>query len=92
MASITDHYTSAEAAVAAIAAGCDMVLHCNHPEEADEILAGLEWSRTPAFDERLARLLPDEAESVLSMEALRAEPRWQRAEELLADIEGFRAA
>jgi len=26
------------------------------------------------------------------MEALRAEPRWQRAEELLADIEGFRAA
>ena len=26
MASITDHYTSAEAAVAAIAAGCDMVL------------------------------------------------------------------
>ena len=76
----------------ALAAGCDMVLHCNHPEEADEILAGLEWSRTPAFDERLARLLPDEAESVLSMEALRAEPRWQRAEELLADIEGFRAA
>ena len=76
----------------ALAAGCDMVLHCNHPEEADEMLAGLEWSRTPAFDERLARLLPDEAESVLSMEALRAEPRWQRAEELLADIEGFRAA
>ena len=76
----------------ALAAGCDMVLHCNHPEEADEILAGLEWSRTPAFDERLARLLPDEAESVLSMEALRAEPRWQRAEELLADIEGFGAA
>jgi len=76
----------------ALAAGCDMVLHCNHPEEADEILAGLEWSRTPAFDERLARLLPDETESVLSMEALRAEPRWQRAEELLADIEGFRAA
>ena len=76
----------------ALAAGCDMVLHCNHPEEADEILAGLEWSRTPAFDERLARLLPDEAESVLSMEALRAEPRWQRAEQLLADIEGFRAA
>lgn len=76
----------------ALAAGCDMVLHCNHPEEADEILAGLEWGRTPAFDERLARLLPDEAESVLSMEALRAEPRWQRAEQLLADIEGFRAA
>mgnify|MGYP002331356417 CR=1 FL=1 len=38
MASITDHYTSAEAAVAAIAAGCDMVLM---PEDLQEAFDGL---------------------------------------------------
>ena len=61
----------------------------------DVLRLGVTWDRPTLcarIDERLARLLPDEAESVLSMEALRAEPRWQRAEELLADIEGFRAA
>ena len=38
MASITDHYSSAEAAVAAIAAGCDMVLM---PENLQEAFDGL---------------------------------------------------
>ena len=38
MASITDHYTSAEAAVATIAAGCDMVLM---PEDLQEAFDGL---------------------------------------------------
>ncbi len=42
----------------ALDAGCDMILHCNHPEELDEILEGLEWRRPAAFSERLARLIP----------------------------------
>lgn len=41
---------------AALAAGCDMVLVCNRPELADELLARLEWSEPEGFQERLAAL------------------------------------
>ncbi len=43
---------------AAFAAGCDMVLVCNQPDLADQLLAGLRWRRTRAFDQRLAGLRP----------------------------------
>lgn len=42
----------------ALAAGCDMVLVCNAPEQADELLAGLHWERSPQFERRFARLKP----------------------------------
>jgi beta-N-acetylhexosaminidase len=41
---------------AAISAGCDMVLVCNRPELADELLDGLSWSANPAREERLAQM------------------------------------
>ena len=62
----------------ALGAGCDMVLHCNHPEEADEILRDLEWDRPEGFSERLAGLLPD-AGIPLGLEALRSTERWKRS-------------
>jgi len=43
---------------AALAAGCDMVLVCNRPERADEVLAGLAWNSTPRFQQRLQALMP----------------------------------
>jgi len=43
---------------AALAAGCDFVLVCNDSSAADAVLEQLQWRRTPAFDERLARLVP----------------------------------
>ena len=43
---------------AALAAGCDMVLVCNRPDLAGELLEGLRWKRSRAFTERLARLRP----------------------------------
>lgn len=43
---------------AALSAGCDMVLVCNRPDLADELLAGLEWKRSAAFAARFARLHP----------------------------------
>lgn len=41
---------------AALDAGCDMILVCNNPAAADELLAGLKRSITPTSLARLARL------------------------------------
>jgi beta-N-acetylhexosaminidase len=43
---------------AALAAGCDFVLVCNDSSAADDVLEHLQWRRTPAFDERMTRLVP----------------------------------
>jgi beta-N-acetylhexosaminidase len=45
-----------ERAVAALDAGCDMVLVCNAPEAADELLTGLQHRFSPVSLARLARL------------------------------------
>lgn len=43
-------------AVAALQAGCDMVLVCNRPDLADELLANLKWPLPPMSLIRLARM------------------------------------
>jgi beta-N-acetylhexosaminidase len=43
-------------AQAALEAGCDMVVVCNKPASADELLAGLKVAHDPQRNERLARL------------------------------------
>jgi len=45
-----------ESAQRAIYAGCDMVLVCNKPELADELLAGLEFEPNQVLSARLSRL------------------------------------
>jgi len=47
-----------ERAHAALAAGCDMVLVCHDPMEADRLLDGLAWRPGPDFGRRLAALRP----------------------------------
>ena len=42
--------------LAALQAGCDMVLLCNHPELADELLANLDWTMSKQSLRRLEQL------------------------------------
>jgi beta-N-acetylhexosaminidase len=44
---------------AALGAGCDMVLVCNRPDLADELLAGLDWSPSAQFAKRVKALFRD---------------------------------
>lgn len=73
--------TPSERAVSALAAGCDMVLHCNHGDELDGLLDGVaaRWTPTDAFAARLARLIPEETERPAPDE----DPRWRAARALL---------
>ena len=42
----------------ALEAGCDALIICNAPEDTDELLAGLKWQKTQAFEERWRRIAP----------------------------------
>ncbi len=71
-------------AKAALAAGCDMVLICNSPDKADEILSGLAYSQDEAArrsQERLIRLFP--AKKALDWEALQQEAQYRHAIEAI---------
>ena len=46
-----------ESAQRAIYAGCDMVLVCNQPELADELLDGLEFEPNEVLSAKLSRLV-----------------------------------
>jgi beta-N-acetylhexosaminidase len=69
---------------AALAAGCDFILVCNDPASADRVLADLRWTRTAAFDERLARLRPQG--DAMAPEALRTSALYRAAQRDLAPL------
>jgi beta-N-acetylhexosaminidase len=74
----------------AIDAGCDFVLVCNSPQQADHLLGGLRWMRSAAFDERLQRLRP--RGEAAPMPALAASRQYQQARaEVLAWAHGVQA-
>jgi beta-N-acetylhexosaminidase len=68
---------------AALNAGCDMVLVCNNPEAAEEVIIALEEYANPTASERCARLL---GRASVSWDKLQIQDRWQKASQLAAAI------
>lgn len=74
----------AERARVALAAGCDMVLVCNNPSGAAEVLEALADYTDPAAQMRLVRM---HGRKALSKDALHLDPRWKHAMEIIAQYE-----
>lgn len=71
-------------AQAALSAGCDMVLVCNRPDLADELLAVLDYQQPPEFAERFYRLMPSQV--ALDWDTLQADEHYQYARGLQSQI------
>jgi beta-N-acetylhexosaminidase len=71
-------------AVAALAAGCDMVLICNNPRGTDELLEGLNHPMPAVSLARLARMHGRQRPQ--AMDALRKDSRYTRALDSVAAI------
>ena len=73
--------TLTEAATAALQAGCDMVLICNQPEEAEKVLDALRFTPSQESQARLKRMRP--RGKALKWSKLVAEPEYLQAQSLL---------
>ena len=71
----------------ALEAGCDMVLVCNQPDHAAQVVESLSGYHDPAAQLRLARL---HGRAFPPLTSLRGNPRWQTAVRLLEDCEAER--
>lgn len=74
----------AQRARAALDAGCDMVLVCNNPQGAAEVLDNLKGYNNPAAQMRLIRM---HGRKSLSRDTLHLDPRWAEAVELVAQYD-----
>ena len=68
---------------AALAAGCDMVLVCNNPDGASEVLEELRDYQDPVAHSRMVRL---HGRAARSLEKLREDARWHDAVELASRL------
>jgi len=75
-----------ERAEAALSAGCDMVLVCNNPDGAQEVLSYLE-SKKPVNNPRLGTMLLKQDKKI-PLNDLQKMPRWQRTFKKLAELSG----
>lgn len=71
-------------ATAALTAGCDMVLVCNRPDLADDLLHRLQWTYNDASRQRISRLIPQTPAP--NWEVLQQQERYQYARELQSQI------
>ncbi len=76
-----------ERGVAAMAAGCDMILVCNQPKEAIQLIDGLESHAhdDPVSHVRLARM---HERHNIDRDELLQDPKWKEAVRLASDLRG----
>jgi beta-N-acetylhexosaminidase len=73
--------TLTEGATAALQAGCDMVLICNQPEEAEKVLDALRFTPSKESRRRIKRMRP--RGKALEWSKLVADPQYLDAQTLL---------
>ncbi|MBX6317363.1 beta-N-acetylhexosaminidase [Pigmentiphaga sp.] len=71
-------------ALAALRAGCDMVLVCNHPDWADDLLARLDWTMDETSVERIRSLRPRFAAPTWG--ALQNDPRYRKSRKVVREL------
>lgn len=71
---------------AALGAGCDMALVCNHPDLAQQLIEQLDVTINPDSAARLERLMP--TAPALSWKALQSLPRYQHAMSVIRSLDG----
>lgn len=71
-------------AQAALGAGCDMVLVCNRPDLADDLLSRLQHTPSPQSQARIRRLVPRQAAP--DWQTLQSQTRYQYARQLQSEI------
>lgn len=69
---------------AALEAGCDMVLVCNRPDLADDLLARLQWQHPLESVDRLRRLTP--RSTAPDWDALQHSTQYQHARRIRSDL------
>lgn len=82
MAAAAEGGSYPERARAALAAGCDMVLVCNNPEAAGQVLQELRDYSNPVSQ---ARLICMHGRKEVQFKGLRNDPRWRKAIALAAE-------
>jgi len=76
MKAATEFGTASERVLSALQAGCDLVLVCNDPDAADEVLSKVNWHATALSHARLIRL---HAHKKMDYNKLQYNPLWQAA-------------
>lgn len=74
----------AERAQLALAAGCDMVLVCNHPEAVSEVVEALGDYSNPASELRLARM---HGKQMINRDELLASEKWEQAKQIVQSLD-----
>jgi len=83
MKAATEYGTAPERVTKALQAGCDLVLVCNDPVAADEVLSKVHWHSNTLSHARLIRL---HAHGKFEYTQLQYDPLWQAAVSIVNDL------
>lgn len=83
MKAATEFGSAADRVLNALQAGCDLVLVCNDPVAADEVLSKVHWQSNPLSHARLIRL---HAHGKFTYSKLQYDPLWQAAVSIVNQI------